>query len=238
LIFCAIRLAKILATGGGLKYIEIGYGSGIFAYEFYRLGFEVFGFDSSEIAYDTANAIFNTDKRRISLKKELVEEDNEAFDFLGAYEVLEHIKDDIGVLRQWRELLSENGILLISVPAHMKDFGIRDKWAGHVRRYEKEQLCLLLQEAGFEIVKIISYGFPFPKLMNKLIEILVDKPHLERMKKAEDSHKTGVSGVERAEEYRFRKVLPYRIFVLFSKIQRIFYDMDLGIGYLVMARKI
>ena len=122
------------------KYIEIGYGSGIFAYEFYKMGFDVYGFDLSQSAYDTAQELFNYDKHRLNLKKYLTDEDNAAYDMLGAYEVLEHIEDDFGVLLKWRELLRENGLLLLSVPAHMKNYGLRDKWAGHVRRYEKEYL--------------------------------------------------------------------------------------------------
>ena len=224
--------------GEGKKYIEIGYGSGIFAYEFYRMGFEVFGYDLSERAYATAYELFNSDKQRLQLKKELSKDDIAAYDILGAYEVLEHIDDDIGVLNEWKGLLRENGLLLISVPAHMKNFGLRDKRAGHVRRYEKEQLCELLKTVGFEVEKIINYGFPLPKLMNWAIEILVDKPHLERMEKANDSHKTSVSGIERAEEYKFKKVLPYRLLVLFSKIQKLFYSTDIGIGYVVAARKV
>jgi len=220
------------------KYIEIGYGTGIFAYEFYRMGYDVYGYDLSESAYNTTQELFNSDKQRLELKRELTDEDSAAYDILGAYEVLEHCENDAEILTGWRELLKDGGLLLLSVPAHMKDFGLRDKWAGHFRRYEREGLQRLLKDSGFEVVRLISYGFPLPKLMNKATEILVDKPHLKRLEKSDEAHKTSVSGVERVEEYKFKKILPYRIFVLFSKIQRLFYNSDLGIGYVIAARKV
>ena len=40
------------------------------------------------------------------------------FDLLLAFEVLEHYLDDRQCLNHWRDLLSPNGILLFSVPAH------------------------------------------------------------------------------------------------------------------------
>lgn len=233
-----LKELSLLGNSSRKKYMEIGYGTGIFSYEFYREGFDVYGYDLSEAAYNTAQWLFNSDKKRLKLKREFVSEDNAAYDILGAYEVLEHIKEDAGALREWRELLKDKGVLLISVPSHMKNFGMRDERAGHIRRYEKEGLYKLLNDSGFEVIRLISYGFPLPKLMNKLTEILVDKPHMERLKKTDEAHKTSVSGVERAEEYRFKKVLPYRFFVLCSKIQRLFYNTDWGIGYIVAARKV
>jgi SAM-dependent methyltransferase len=230
-------LKNLPSFGDCNKYIEIGYGTGIFAYEFYRMGFDVYGYDSSKSAYNTAQELFNSDKQRLKLKNELHDEDKSAYDILGAYEVLEHIENDVGVLREWRELLNEKGLLLLSVPAHMKNFGLRDKWAGHFRRYEKENLHKLLTDSGFEVVRLISYGFPLPKLMNKAIEILIDKPHLKRMGQSDKAHKTSVSGVARTEEYKFKNILPYRVLVLSGKIQRLFYNTDFGIGYIVAARK-
>ena len=225
--------------GKGTKYIEIGYGSGIFTYEFYHMGFDVYGYELSESAYETANKIFNTDKQRLNLKHKLTDEDNEAYDLLGAYEVLEHCEDDAGVLREWSKLLRKGGYLLLSVPARMKNFGLRDKWAGHIRRYEKAELVTLLQAQGFELIELISYGFPLPKLMEWAIKILVDKPHLKRLDNlnSDTAHKTSVSGIEREEEFRFNRVFPYRLFVIFGKIQRLFYNTDLGIGYVVVVRK-
>ena len=235
----AIRdtLKKIQGKASNNKYIEIGYGSGIFAYEFYKMGYDVYGYEQSENAYNTAQELFNSDKQRFQLKKELTAEDNEAYDILGAYEVLEHIEDDGGALKDWGKLLSKNGHLIISVPARMKNFGLRDKWAGHIRRYEKKALSRLLEESGFEVIHLISYGFPLPKLIDWLIKLLIDKPHVKRMNNATEEHKTNVSGIDRQEEFKFNKILPYRMLVLSSKIQRWFYKSDLGTGYLVLARK-
>jgi len=135
-------------------------------------------------------------------------------------------------------MVRENGLLLLSVPAHMKYFGLRDMRVGHFRRYEKEQLCKLLVDSGFEVIKIVSYGFPLLKLIDKITEILIDKPYLKQMEQSDQAYKTSMSGIERTREYKFKNILPYRLLVLFSKIQRLFYDTDFGIGYVVAARKV
>ena len=223
-------------SGKGNKYVEIGYGTGIFSYEFYRMGFNVYGYDSSDYAYYTAQKLFNSNKLRLKLKKDFKEISKSHFDIVGAYEVLEHIQNDDIALKQWRKLLSDNGVLLISVPAHTKRFGLRDERVGHFRRYDKEVLIELLEISGFEIVKFICYGFPLPLMIDKITEILVDKKHAIRNGKSDIKYKSDISGIARSEEFKYRNILPYRLLVLFSKVQRMFYRTNLGIGYIVAAK--
>jgi SAM-dependent methyltransferase len=218
------------------KYIEIGYGAGIFAYEFYRMGFDVYGYDFSDSAYSIVDELFNTDKLRINLIKDITQIDKGSFSILGAYEVLEHIKDDMGALLEWKELLSDGGILLISVPAHMKKFGLRDRRVGHIRRYDKNVLLETLAASGFEVLKIFSYGFPLPRLIEKVTEVLIDKKHIKRVEKMDMEYKSSISGIARNEEFRYKRILPYKLLVFFSRLQRLFYCANLGIGYIVAAK--
>jgi SAM-dependent methyltransferase len=84
---------------------------------------------------------------------------DERFDVVCAFEVLEHIDDDLAALRRWREVTSPAGTLVLSVPAHQKRFGPSDELAGHYRRYERRELEARLREAGFVNVDIRSHGF-------------------------------------------------------------------------------
>jgi 2-polyprenyl-3-methyl-5-hydroxy-6-metoxy-1,4-benzoquinol methylase len=60
-----------------------------------------------------------------------------SFDYLFAFEVLEHIADDLSALREWTGFLKPGGRLLVSVPAHARKYGKADEIVGHVRRYER-----------------------------------------------------------------------------------------------------
>ena len=50
-------------------------------------------------------------------------EADETFDLVCAFEVLEHIEDDVGALTQWRARVRPGGWLLLSVPAYQRRFG-------------------------------------------------------------------------------------------------------------------
>jgi SAM-dependent methyltransferase len=62
------------------------------------------------------------------------------FDMVAAFDVLEHIEDDIGALRAWRALLTPPGHLVITVPAGPELWSRRDDFAGHCRRYSRAGL--------------------------------------------------------------------------------------------------
>ncbi|MDR3051588.1 MAG: class I SAM-dependent methyltransferase [Oscillospiraceae bacterium] len=222
----------------GKKCLEIGYGTGIFSYELYRMGFQVFGYDFSASAFNTANAVFNTDKQRLHLKRELSEADHGAYDLLVALEVLEHNEDDAQTLLGWRKLIKESGLLLLSVPARMKYFGAQDRSAGHFRRYEKSSLKTLLESCGFEMLNVVNYGFPILNALRLPARLLVYNKRYKQMQQHTQRARTQMSGAGHADRYRFHKLSPYRLLVACSKIQRIFYHCDCGPGYLVAAKKI
>ena len=56
----------------------------------------------------------------------------EQFDYVFAFEVLEHITHDLDALKEWSSYVKEGGHILISVPAHMKHFDRDDEYVGHI----------------------------------------------------------------------------------------------------------
>jgi SAM-dependent methyltransferase len=159
-----------------------------------------------------------------------------AFDYLFAFEVLEHIEDDHAALRQWAGKLREGGRLLASVPAHARKYGRSDVLVGHVRRYERAELHRLLEDCGFDSIRIVNYGFPVTELTRRISNFLVRN----------DASYEGMSPVERSIRSAQAKpraivrwlrfageswVKPFRI------VQRWSYKLDLGDGYVVTAVK-
>jgi SAM-dependent methyltransferase len=82
------------------------------------------------------------------------------FDLVCAFEVLEHIEDDMAALEQWLPLVRPGGHLLLSVPADPHRFGPHDALVGHYRRYTGDGLRRLLEDAGAAEVTIRHYAWP------------------------------------------------------------------------------
>ena len=85
--------------------------------------------------------------------------------------VLEHIEDDVEVLREMHSSLADDGQLAIYVPAHPILYSSMDSQIGHVRRYRKHELKSKVRSAGFEVKSIHyddSVGF-FASVFVKLI---------------------------------------------------------------------
>jgi glycosyltransferase involved in cell wall biosynthesis len=87
-------------------------------------------------------------------------EDGKTFDLLCAFEVLEHIEDDKGVLSQWVEHVRPGGHVLVSVPADPERFAPFDELVGHFRRYTADDLSSLFEAAGLSTVSVEHYGYP------------------------------------------------------------------------------
>lgn len=73
------------------------------------------------------------------------------FDVVGAFDVIEHLEDDVGALRAMRDLLAPGGRLVVTVPALDLLWGKHDVVNGHFRRYARPLLEQRLGQAGFAV---------------------------------------------------------------------------------------
>jgi SAM-dependent methyltransferase len=166
------------------------------------------------------------------------------FNYILSFEVLEHIEDDFGTLKVWNGWLRPNGFLLLSVPAHPSKWNATDEWAGHFRRYERNNLKILLEKSGFEIVRIECYGFPLATIIEPIRAFYHAKQIKSRLyagNKYDQNTCTQRSSVERNLE---KKLFPLQASWLgtksiqfFCKIQNIFSDTNLGNGFLALCKK-
>ncbi len=86
-------------------------------------------------------------------------------------DVIEHIDDDIDVLRSAREIVGPDGRIIITVPAYMWMWSAHDLANHHVRRYNASTLRASLKSAGLEPVKLTYYNtllFPLAALKKLL----------------------------------------------------------------------
>lgn len=79
------------------------------------------------------------------------------FDLIGLFDVLEHMADDLQVLRSLHEMLAPGAVLLLTVPAHASLWSYFDEASHHYRRYELAELEGKLTNAGYCVEYISPY---------------------------------------------------------------------------------
>jgi SAM-dependent methyltransferase len=137
------------------------------------------------------------------------------FDVIGAFDVLEHIEDDVTVLREVRAALKENGFLFITVPQHGWLWSPVDEYACHVRRYSASELHTKLETVGFEIVRTTSF-----------VSMLLPAMLLSRVK-----HRHAQSNIDPANELKLSRGLNAFLYkVMQAEIELISSGINLPIG--------
>lgn len=78
------------------------------------------------------------------------------FDIVVAFDVIEHVEEDLDSLKRLRSLLKQDGKIVMTVPAFPFLWSRHDETHHHFRRYTRRHLDSVLREAGYE-VEYISY---------------------------------------------------------------------------------
>ncbi len=93
--------------------------------------------------------LFHRDVRELAFK--------EMFDVVGAFDVLEHLKEDAEALERIYGVVRPEGGIMVTVPQHPWLWSRQDEFACHVRRYRAGELKARLAAAGFEMVRLTSF---------------------------------------------------------------------------------
>jgi len=82
----------------------------------------------------------------------------ETVDTVICLNVLEHIEDDLGALRNIYSALSPGGRAIVLVPCGQEIYGQLDVILGHYRRYSTAELRSRFEQAGFEVEQILEFN--------------------------------------------------------------------------------
>jgi len=124
--------------------------------------------------------LFQMDARRIPFRDE--------FDVIGAFDVLEHVKEDEEVLAQMYRATRKGGGILITVPHHRFLWSPVDEFARHVRRYETRELKEKVERAGFSVLRVTSF-------VSLLLPLLVASRLKQRNKPVDPSAEYNISPI-------------------------------------------
>jgi SAM-dependent methyltransferase len=152
------------------------------------------------------------------------------------FEILEHIENDEAALEEVFTSLNPQGLFLMSVPAKQSLFSDEDTFQGHLRRYERNDLCNKLRKAGFVIEFFWCYN-PLPYITKFLIKRRQKASHVgaEVLQKTKDSSHVYYPTTKKLVDI-FYPIYSTMHFIL--KVQNLVLKMDFGAHYLVLGRKI
>jgi len=80
------------------------------------------------------------------------------FDLVCAFDIIEHVENDLGALTELSRVLKQDGLLIFSVPVHAEFWTAFDDLVGHVRRYDPAQLIGILAQAGLVLEQSAVFG--------------------------------------------------------------------------------
>lgn len=155
------------------RVLDIGSGNGTMAIFLSRWAKSVLATEKSSVLLkklrQKTHRILNLRIKEFDAEDFNLEERN--FDLITACDVIEHLENDLGFLKNCYRYLTKNGKLFLSVPAVKFLYGSRDRKYGHYRRYRKKEIMQKVQAAGFRIWRCQYWnliGF-FPYLVSEKI---------------------------------------------------------------------
>jgi SAM-dependent methyltransferase len=86
-----------------------------------------------------------------------------SFDLVTAFEVLEHLDDDVRALKEMGRLAKPGGLVAVTVPAYKWLWGRQDEVSHHQRRYSRRSLASAFEGAGLRVIRLTAFNtFLFP----------------------------------------------------------------------------
>lgn len=242
-----MRRARILDMTRDMQpgaLLEVGPGAATLLMEFAMRGFECEALELSSEARELAGSLVKVSGQNIRINAASSEQWGQKFDAIFAFDVLEHIEDDVAALKLWRSWLRPGGTLLLSVPARMNLWTAGDEWAGHFRRYERDALQALVKRHGFSVQQFECYGFPLSNVTER-VSARAYRRTMHREGKTEENIRqlnNDRSGIDRRpimRLYPFMTSWPGRLAMRSAMaVQTLFLGADIGSGYLLRATAI
>ncbi len=158
--------------------LDVGAGDGFVSAQLAHESDEQCMFTCWDVEYenDAAAALGLENNPQVSLE---CDRPSSSFDLIMALDVLEHVEEDVELLSTLvSENLSNDGMVLISVPAWQALFSRHDEDLTHLRRYSPRSLRILLKASGLSMVEGggLFHSLLLPRAITKLRETLVPVP--------------------------------------------------------------
>ncbi len=197
--FMAIRdvLKSRKALAG--SFLDSGCGEGWAAVQLLKLGFsEGTAVEPSKAAFDRAKARMDQlSEDRIMLLNCRIDQlkTGAGYDLGCSFTVIEHIENDVQYVRELASRVRSGGHVVITVPARQEKWTFEDDLVGHLRRYSRETLEIVMREAGLSNqLEVFGMGWPLMNWTEPLRNLLLKYRHTSN-KKLSLTEQTELSGI-------------------------------------------
>lgn len=154
------KLALALLRSAGVRppahVLDAGCGWGVNLDALEAAGYRVVGLDVSRETLERLDR-----PHRTLVEADLTQplpDSVEPFDAVVALDVIEHLDDDGAAVARLAQLTRVGGTTLVSVPALPELYSEYDSVQGHRRRYTREALRSVLEDAGLEVQRLLWWG--------------------------------------------------------------------------------
>jgi len=227
------------------RFLEAGVGDGGLSQRLLARGMRGIGVDFSAAAIALTRERMNVEieaGRYALFQHDLVDFNPDLsleVDLALSMMVMEHVADDVGFIRALSRHVKPGGHLLVSVPGRRDRWSVEDETVGHLRRYDRADLRRVMTVAGLDVMAIRSVSVPVANLLQGVGNFLVKRN--ARLAPPSQRGQTEVSGIR---EIPFKTVFPSWCRAILNPIalaplialQRLFYDSDLGLEIMALAR--
>lgn len=198
----AFRIIQGLELKNGDKVLDLGCGNGYYSYLFSKLNLslKITGIDRHVNAIEDAKRDVREKNVEFILgDAEKLPFSENSFDKIVMSEIIEHVKDDTGVLKEAKRVLKSGGILALTTPNkgypflwdpinwfleyffnfHIKSGFFAGIWNQHIRLYKPEEIEKKLEKVGFKVTSsklLTGWCLPFNHyLLNLGCRLLYNK---------------------------------------------------------------
>ena len=149
------RILEDTGLRAGGTVLDVGCGTGAFLKSL-EADFDVYGTDTSElaIAYCRKRGLRNVFQCTLD---EFPREDMR-FNLITLLDVIEHVDEDVALLKKAGSMLKSGGSIVITVPAYQFLWSRHDEVNRHKRRYSRKLLSESVVRAGLTLRKISYFN--------------------------------------------------------------------------------
>jgi SAM-dependent methyltransferase len=164
-------MRRVLGPVAGRRVLDIGCGTGYVTAALEEAGMDAWGIDMHRAALTRARArmrgpLFANDAIHLPFFRD--------FNLASLFDVIEHLDDDVGAVREAATVLKPQGYVVVTVPAGQHLWTKYDEVIGHKRRYDRSGLANVLRHAGLEAI-YIGYFSCLP-LLAQIVQRRITRP--------------------------------------------------------------
>lgn len=161
-----------------LRILDYGCGTGGLTEALGLFG-QVTGVDDNPQALEYCRKRNLQDTRLIDTPNQLPDH---VYDLIASFDVLEHVEEDVHLLRHLCRALKPNGTLILTVPAYHWLWSGEDTVSRHARRYTARELKRKCRESGFQVIECTYFNtLLFPAIAGIRLFNRFMRPHTMEM---------------------------------------------------------